>query len=170
MNTIETIGKINFDPRNITKKHLNQASWKYVAMVDVDGDVSEYYAWFIEKRYGLKLNKPLRGSHISFINDSNNDIRKNLGTNDYGVDLAWNNLKEKYNTEDVKIILDVDVRGDGRHWWLNLNNETKEYLQKIRSEIGLNKPYFGMHMSIGYANDKNLNHSNYILRTIKYHG
>jgi hypothetical protein len=35
-----------------------------MAMILLDGDVTEYYAWFIQKRYNLILNKPL-GVHIS---------------------------------------------------------------------------------------------------------
>ena len=46
-------------------------------MVFIDGDVSEYYAWFVKKRYNLTLNKPLRGAHVSFINDSMRDLSQN---------------------------------------------------------------------------------------------
>jgi hypothetical protein len=35
-----------------------------MAMILLDGDVTEYYAWFIQKRYNLILNKPLRGAYI----------------------------------------------------------------------------------------------------------
>jgi hypothetical protein len=48
-----------------------------MAMILLDGDVTEYYAWFIQKRYNLILNKPLRGAHISFINDSMRDLTHN---------------------------------------------------------------------------------------------
>ena len=40
----------------------------------LDGDVAEYYSWFVSKRYNLILNKPLRGAHVSFINDSLRDM------------------------------------------------------------------------------------------------
>jgi len=99
-------------------------------MVFFEGDVAEYYAWFIKKRYNLILNKPLRGAHISFINDST----------------------PKTNDE---------------HWWLNIPHEEREQLQSIREELGLGRPYFGMHMSIGYVNEKNLPHSKYIHDLIK---
>ena len=69
-NKVVLVGKIEFEPENITKKHNTQSPWKRIAMVTIDGDVTEYYSWFIEKRYNLKLNKPLRRAHISFINDS----------------------------------------------------------------------------------------------------
>ena len=61
MNKIRLTGKIGFDPQDYTKKHQSQASWKKIAMVFFDGDIPEYYGWFIERRYNLVLNKPLRG-------------------------------------------------------------------------------------------------------------
>ena len=70
-------GKLGFEPEDKTKKHREQASWKKIAMVYFDGDVSEYYAWFIKKRYNLELVRPIRGAHISFINDSLRDITQN---------------------------------------------------------------------------------------------
>jgi hypothetical protein len=65
----ELKGKIQFDPVNVTRKHSRQSSWKKTAMIKIDDDTWSYYAWFIEKRFNLKLNKPLRGTHITIIND-----------------------------------------------------------------------------------------------------
>ena len=65
----ELIGKIEFDPVNVTKKHNKQASWKKTAMVKFDCDIWEYYSWFLKKRFNLYLNKPLRGTHLTIIND-----------------------------------------------------------------------------------------------------
>ena len=60
MNYIKLKGKILFDPVNLTKKHRLQADWKKVAYIQFEGDICEYYAWFINKRYDLQLNKPIR--------------------------------------------------------------------------------------------------------------
>ena len=67
MKTVTMTGTIKFDPKDKTKKHAKQASWKKLAMVIFDGDVTEYYGWLIKRRYNLQLNKPLRGGHITFI-------------------------------------------------------------------------------------------------------
>ena len=67
-------GTIIFDPKNRTKKHEAQSSWKKLAMVDFGGDMCEYYAWLVKNRYGITLNSPLRGPHISFINDHIRDL------------------------------------------------------------------------------------------------
>ena len=65
----EIKGKIVFDPINVTKKHNDQSTWKKVAIVKFDCDIYAYYSWFLQKRFNLFLNKPLRGTHLTFIND-----------------------------------------------------------------------------------------------------
>ena len=138
---IEVNGKIWFDPKNVTKKHNIQSDWKRMAMVIFDCDMTEYYSWFIQKRYNLQLNRPLRGTHISF---------------------KWDEVKEKYNGTEVKLILDTNVKSDSKHWWLPVDYGSRQPLLDIRSELGLGKPYWGMHMTIGYCNPKNEEHSKYI--------
>ena len=166
-NRITLTGKINFEPEDKTKKHVNQASWKKIAMVLIDGDITEYYAWFIQKRYRLMLNKPLRGGHISFINDSMRDLTQNGNISETEALNTWEEVKKKWNGKKIDIVLDLEPKTDDRTWWLNIPHEEREGLQAIRSELGLGRPYFGMHMSIGYANEKNIEHSVYIHESIK---
>lgn len=160
-------GKIGFEPENKTKKHELQASWKKIAMVHIDGDITEYYAWFIKKRYNLVLNKPLRGGHISFINDRLADMTLNGSRTIEEVEKLWYDVKEKWDGKEIKIVLDLNPRTDDRTWWLNIPNDERDELQEIRSELGLGRPYWGMHMSIGYANEKNIGHSVYLHELIK---
>lgn len=160
-------GKIEFEPEDKTKKHLNQASWKKIAMVMVDGEICEYYNWFIKRRYNLTLNKPLRGAHISFINDSMRDLTQNGQKSVEEVLNAWDITKQKWHGKTIPIVIDLDPRTDGRTWWFNVPHEERESLQSIRTELGLGKPFFGMHMSIGYANEKNIEHSEYLHDLIK---
>jgi hypothetical protein len=121
--------------------------------------MTEYYSWFVKTRYNLTLNRPLRGAHISFINDSVRDMGVYAD--------KWDEIKEKYNGTEVTLNLDVDVRTDSKHWWLVVEYESRKPLLDIRSELGLGKPYFGMHLTIGYANEKNIEHSKYIHNSIK---
>lgn len=160
-------GKIEFEPEDKTKKHINQASWKKIAMVMVDGEICEYYNWFIKRRYNLTLNKPLRGAHISFINDSMRDLTENGKKSEEEALNAWDVTKQKWHGKKIPIVIDLDPRTDGRTWWFNIPHEERELLQSIRSELGLSKPFFGMHMSIGYANEKNIEHSEYLHELIK---
>jgi hypothetical protein len=148
--TAQFKGKIVFDPKDKTNKHKLQSSWKRIAMVTIYGDVSEYYAWFLKKRYNIILNEPLRGAHISFINDSLRDINGGRGSEEKRNKL-WNQLKKKYHNTKITITLSTDVRTDGNHWWLVVPEEDRTILHDIRNEIGLERPFYGLHMSIGYA-------------------
>lgn len=167
MDRIQITGRIEFEPENVTKKHNLQASWKHIAMVLFEGDITNYYAWFIKKRYNLILNKPLRGGHISFINDSFKDMSLNGHHSIDEVKEKWNVVKEKWNGVKVPITLSVSARTDGNHWWLNIPDEDRKDLHGIRAELGLGRPFFGLHMTIGYANEKYLEHSKYIHRLLK---
>jgi len=173
MDTITLTGKIYFDPDDKTNKHKSQSSWKRLAMVIIKDDTTEYYAWFIKKRFGLELTKPLRGTHISFINDHVSDMNGN-----------WDKVKAKWHKKEIKIVLDIKPRfsDNGLHWWLIIPHNERGELQAIRSELGLGKPHFGMHMTIGSAVDRkpevkndagattakkmNLQHSQYIIGLI----
>lgn len=164
---ITIYGTIGFEPENKTNKHHNQASWKKVAMVFIDGDICEYYAWFLQRRYSITLNKPLRGAHISFINDSMRDLTQNGTISEEDALKSWEDCKQKWGGKQIKIVLDLNPRTDDRSWWLNIPNDERELLHEIRAEIGLGRPHFGLHMSMGYANEKNIFHSTYIHDCIK---
>ena len=66
---IKVKGILEFSPEDVTRKHRNQSSWKRVAIIKTDCDLDRYYAWFLKKRFNLELNKNLRGTHVTFIND-----------------------------------------------------------------------------------------------------
>jgi hypothetical protein len=108
------------------------------------------------------LNKPLRGAHISFINDSIKDLSVNGTKTIEEIDATWNAVKAKWDKQIIPITLDLSPRTDDRTWWLNIPHEERELLHRIRAELGLGKPFWGLHMSIGYANEKNIFHSIYI--------
>jgi len=165
-NKITYIGKIKFDPENVTKKHNEQASWKRVAMIVFEGDITEYYAWFIFKRYNLILNPPLRGGHITFINDSNKDLMAG-GRTIEEVDASWKLVNAKWNDKYIPVTLNVDVRTDGKHWWLNVHHDHRKMLHDIRAELGLSHPFWGFHMTVGYANERWIHHSQYIHELVK---
>jgi hypothetical protein len=164
---VTLMGKIVFEPVNYTKKHSMQASWKRIAMVFIDGDVTEYYSWFIKKRYNLTLNKPIRGAHISFINDSLRDMSNNGQKSLEEVDRIWNAAKAIWDGKYIPIMLSLEPRTSDKHWWLNIPPDYRDKLHQIRAEVGLGRPNFGLHMTIGLANEKNIEHSKYIHSLIK---
>ena len=155
---IEIEGKIIFNPQDKTAKHKSQASWKKMAMVMVKGDVCQYYAWFIRKRFHIDLSRPLRGAHVSFINDSIRDI---AGDSNAEKQALWDKVAKKWHGKKIKIVLDVRPHAIGRtresksgHWWLIVPHDERNDLQAIRNELGLDRPRFGMHMTIGSVVDK----------------
>jgi hypothetical protein len=166
VNTIKIKGVIHFDLPNLTKKHVKQGSWKRVAMVVFSGDICNYYSWFIKKRYNLTLNEQMRPPHITFINDRESDMNG-----------KWEEIKEKYQGKEIEVVLSVDAKTDSvddrssGHWWFNIPQEDIDELHDLRAELGLGRPYWGLHMALGYANEKNLVHSKYIHNLIiKYGG
>jgi hypothetical protein len=165
--TITLQGKIHFEPENRTKKHHSQSSWKRMVMVMFTGDITEYYSWFIRKRYNLELNKPLRGAHISFINDSIRDLSCNGTKTIEQIDVDWDTVKKKWDGKTIQVVLDLNPRTDDRTWWLNISHDKRYLLHSIRAELGLGKPYWGLHMTIGTAEHLRYEHSKYIHRLIK---
>ena len=153
-------GEILFDPQNRTNKHEEQKSWKRTAMVMLDGgqELTNYYAWFIKRQYGFPLNQTLRGAHISFLNDHIRDI---AGDSREESDALWKEVKKKYNKKRISVNVSLDVRTDGAYWWLPVVEEDRVELQEIRSELGLGRPYFGMHMNVGSPNEHNRVSSDY---------
>ena len=146
-------GKITFEPEVITTKQLNQSVWKKTAMVIIEGDLCDYYSWFLDYNYGLKLIKPIRKAHVTFINDRFTDIE---GEDEIQKEKLWKEIREKYEGKEVEITLTLTPRSDTKHWWLNIIEEHRDELHSIRKELGLSeRPYSGLHMTIGYTNDKN---------------
>jgi hypothetical protein len=175
---IKAKGKIKFEPENKTKKHENQ-DWKKIAMIMVNGDIDDYYGWFLLKRFNpagfglidgevinnmvvnapkkdmpISLNfiKNLRGPHITFISDRINSK-------------IFEQAKEQFDNKEITFYYEIEPRTNGKHWWLRIHCPDAEI---IRESMGLSKePYFGFHLTIGYVNEKNISHSEYIYRSIK---
>ena len=150
---LELIGKIEFDPVNVTKKHNKQASWKKTAMVKFDCDIWEYYSWFLKKRFNLYLNKPLRGTHLTIINDKF----------DPETEYLYDQGRQLFHGKEIRIQYDPTLirANDKGHWWINADSDDAK---NIRSVMGLTPdPYFGFHITIGLATHLQLEHSKYIL-------
>jgi hypothetical protein len=138
--------KIHFEVPHVSKKHIEQSEWKTVVIALIDGSITQYYSWFIYKRFGLKLVQPLRGGHITFVSD-----RTELISN-------YSETKAQWNNKVVEVQLNLDYKTNGKHWWLRA--ECSAFTQ-IRSQLGLAAPFYSFHMSIGYTNESNLAQSLY---------
>ena len=165
-NEITYRGTIIFDPKDKTAKHKAQASWKKIALIEFGGDMCDYYAWFIKKRFGITLNTPLRKAHISFINDSIRDLNGGFDNpKDCGTEkerhAMWEDLKKKYHKTKIDVVISTEVQTNGEHVWLRIEHKNRFGMQAIRDEIGLPIPNLGknkdgtlkplgIHMTIGY--------------------
>jgi hypothetical protein len=154
-NCIKFKGKILFDPEEMTSKQGRQSEWKKFAMVVLEPDlnlgekgITDYYAWFFRKRFNIPLHRPLRGAHVTIINDRASDTNG-----------KWEEVKSKWDGKEIDIYLHVDPflgiknrMGNYVDWWLTVPYEYRDELGAIRMELGLlAKPYFGFHMTIGTA-------------------
>jgi hypothetical protein len=149
---IKVKGILQFQPKNVTKKHEAQKEWKKVAMIMLKCETESYYSWFIRKRFNVNILKTLRGTHVTIISDIiDNDI--------------YEQATKMFNGKEISLYYDIVPKTDGKHWWLRVYCPEAE---AIRESIGLSKaPYFGFHMTLGYVDDKYLPHSKYIFNIIK---
>jgi hypothetical protein len=165
-------GILEFSPQDKTKKHVSQASWKKVAMIKTNCDLDLYYSWFLKKRFNLELNRGLRGSHVTFIND-----KMDFDT--------FEQAAKIFNGKEIEFFVETEPRSNGEHWWLRVHCPEAE---SIREVMGLSRdPYYGLHLTLGYPIEKYpeyvirsdnsslkvrkdyLEHSQYILECCKRH-
>lgn len=147
---IECKGILDFEVKNVTKKHERQSSWKKVAMILTNDDICQYYAWFLKKRFNLTLNKPIRGSHVTFINDRAKEVP------DFDI------ISKKMNGKEISFYVEIEPRSNGEHWWLRVHCPDAELIRKLCD--GKPSPEHSFHLTLGYANERNLKFSEYILR------
>jgi hypothetical protein len=151
---LELVSKIQFDPVNVTNKHEKQSSWKSVCICNIEGDIHLYYAWFLKKRFNLVLNPPLRGAHVTIINDRLEDKT------------FYNLAKQQFNNKELIFQYNPKkIRTNGDHWWISVDCEDAK---TIREVCGLDRePFMRFHLTLGYAAEGlRLEHSNYIHRQI----
>lgn len=149
---IQVQATLNFYPEEKTRKHIAQGAWKRHALIETNCDIELYYAWFLKKRFNLKLNKTLRGTHISFIADRCES--KN-----------WEEVAKKYHGKSITFYHELEPRTQGEHWWLRVYSP---HAGDIREELGLSRePFHPLHLTLGYATIKNIEHSFYIMETCK---
>lgn len=146
MSIIQTKGKVIFDLPDLTNKHNNQSQWKKTAAILFNDDMCNYYSWFINKRYGIKLSYPIRRAHFTIINDR--------------IDLEhYNKISSNLKGVEISLKYSTDVRTNGNYWWLKVFSE--EAIQ-LRALFGLDKPFFNFHITIGYPFPVDFEHSKYI--------
>ena len=146
-------GKLVFDPEHRTNKHFKQGSWKRSAMIVIDDDTYKYYQWLIEREYpfiqGVKgdtkwINPPLRGTHVTILNDRVN------GSNIEN----WEKMKEKYDGQEVHFFFNWDgLRNTGKHIYFKVECPLG---QMVRDFGNFGEPYFGFHLTVGLVPNESI--------------
>ena len=142
-------GKITFDPEDKTNKHTRQGVWKKAAIVLLYCDTYKYYAWFLEKRFNITLQRPLRFTHFTIINDritTKEDLVK------------YEECKKKWDGKEVEFTYNPEYRTNGKHFWFRIYSE--DALQ-IRKDAGLGKYEHGLHLTVGLVSEKDLDYAAY---------
>ena len=152
---LETYGIIRFDNTELTNKHKKQSTWKSHIIAYINDDMTDYYRWFLKRRYNLDLIKPIRGTHLTIVNDKTSDIKN------------WDKVKEEYDKRRIKIFYNTDIRSNTKHWWLKAYSPLGE---EIRKKLGLGNPFYAPHITIGLVNEKNQIVSDYALRCEQRYG
>jgi len=148
---IDGVGKYAFDPLALTKSaDLFKPWWVIIQLSD---DTSDYYRWFVEKRYGLKLQRPAWGSHISVIRGEETTQEK------------WNSYKKEYDGKPVKFTHQSELRSNGKHWWIRIISEEAK---DLRENMGYPRDgLWGLHLTIGMPIPRFEQQSYDILRRIE---
>ena len=143
MKLYKSSGEIFFYP----KKYSNKA-W---AILNSEIGIVEYYQYWMLKFYGVKLQKPKHGAHITCIREEQ--------IADEVYDTKWT----KYQDKAIIFEYSNKIETNGEHFWLPI---ICEELYDIREEMGLvRKSEFGLHLTIGRLTENDakwftLNHFN----------
>lgn len=150
----ETTATIYFDPNHVTKKHEEQSSWKAVGIALLKDDTEAYYRWFLERRFNLKLIKTIRGSHLTFLNEKYENIK-----------VDYEEAKKYFTNKKVTIKYHPKNLRFGNGFWFILAES--DDLMNVRSALGLGKPYFDFHITLGNTNELGKEQSQYIKDVLK---
>jgi hypothetical protein len=101
------------------------------------------------------LNKPLRGSHVTFINDAERETP------------YFEEAKTLFDGKEITFYIDPEPRSNGEHWWLRVYCTDAESIRTVSGTTPI--PYFAFHLTLGYATHLRLEHSMYILEICKRH-
>jgi hypothetical protein len=95
----------------------------------------------------------LRGSHVTIINDAEREVP------------LFGEAAKVFNGREIDFWIDPEPRTNGEHWWLRVYCQDAEAIRVVCG--GNPTPFYAFHLTLGYANERNIAHSNYILECCK---
>lgn len=133
MNWVKAKGKLVYEPeRPGIKKESRNTPW-WIIVEFKGGQMSDYYSWWMKKLYGVPLQKPVWGNHVTIL-----DGRKE-------VDPKYRHVWKKYNGQIIDFEYNVALE---QHWKFISLPVRCEFFDVIRKELGFfnSHPY---HMTVG---------------------
>ena len=128
-------GKFIFSPSRPGLKKTHRA-FDNAVILKVDNGISEYYSWWLNRKYGISLSKPAWGTHITVVSDK--DRVKDIE--------SFNKIKSSLDGKMIQVPYEVDLRKQWQFWVLEVQ-PTKEMIE-IRKSLGL-RENFPFHITIG---------------------
>ena len=104
-------------------------------IADCDPGIMEYYSWLYWRRHGIKLLKPMHGSHISIVRGE-----------EEGIDCGW--WKSRMDGPMVEFSYSIEMREQETYVWLDVFSSE---LEEVRTDLGLSNtpPTFNFHLTLG---------------------
>lgn len=135
MQAAQCNGKFFFSPHRPGLKKLHR-SFHNGIILKVDNSITDYYSWWLDRKFGVQLSKPAWGTHVTVVSD-----RDRLSSFD-----QFNLLKNKIDQKIIKIEHKVEVRKQWQFWILDV--VPSDELISIRRALGL-KENIPFHITIG---------------------
>ncbi len=128
-------GKFIFSPQRPGLKKIHR-SFDNGIILKVDNGITDYYSWWLNRRYGITLSRPAWGTHVTVVNDR--DRVKNTK--------AFEDLKKRFNGKIVRLGHHVALKKQWQFWVLDVSPSPE--LIEIRRDLGLKEDY-PFHITIG---------------------
>jgi len=102
-------------------------------IVEIDKELSRYYRWWIEKRFGLRLQVPTWGTHITVVSDRDK------------IEPEYLNQWKMFDRQQLSFEYNVAVEQHWKFWTLNVKSDV---LTQMRKDLGLTR-HHSLHITIG---------------------
>ncbi len=127
-NLIKLSGKLIYDPKRPGVKKTGNG--KVLILQPYFDDIDLLYQWFIKRRFGLPLQRPVWKPHVTAVSIKEKPL-----------EVHW----KKYADEMVSFEYSPEVEQHWKFWVLPIKCDR---LNEIRAELGL-APHNKFHMTIG---------------------
>lgn len=124
--------KVSYDPYRPGIRKIRPG---ILVVADVDPGITEYYRWWVRRRFGLQLQSTAFMPHITIV-DGKTPLDKNT---------FW----KKWQNKTIEFEYSVEMENHWRFWTLPVRSNK---LELIRSELGL-KPEYNFHITFGRLYD-----------------